>query len=144
MKLPMDVEAIRSIIPHRYPFLLVDRVTEIVEPDIIKGYKNISVNEPFFTGHFPQKAVFPGVLILEAMAQLGAIFILRTYPEDKRMAYFAGIDNARFKRHVVPGDRLDLELHLLRNRGSFAVMEGKAFVDGQLVAEATLKSAIAK
>ncbi len=140
----ITIEEIRKIIPHRYPFLLVDRVTEIQEPDFIKGYKNVSANEPMFQGHFPEKPVFPGVLILEAMAQLGAIFILRDYPEDKRMAYFAGIDQAKFKKVVVPGDRIDFELKLIRNRGSFAVMEGKAFVDGQLAAEAILKSSIAK
>lgn len=140
----LTTEEIRKIIPHRYPFLLVDRVTEIVEPDFIKGYKNVSANEPMFQGHFPEHPVFPGVLILEAMAQLGAIFILRSYPEDRRMAYFAGIDQAKFKKVVTPGDRLDFELKLIRNRGSFAVMEGKAFVDGQLAAEAILKSSIAK
>ncbi len=141
---PLDIEAIREILPHRYPFLLVDRVTGINADGVIKGYKNVSINEPVFTGHFPEKAVFPGVLIMEALAQLGAVMILRRYPKEKRMAFFAGIDKARFKRIVLPGDRLDMEVALVRDRGSFVVMHGKAFVDGQLAAEAELMSALAK
>ncbi len=141
---PLDIEAIRDILPHRYPFLLVDRVTEISAEGTIKGYKNVSVNEPMFTGHFPGKAVFPGVLIMEALAQLGAVMILRRYPKEQRMAFFAGIDKARFKRQVLPGDRMDLEVTLVRDRGSFVVMHGKASVDGQLAAEAEMMSALAK
>jgi len=141
---PLDIEAIREILPHRYPFLLVDRVLDISAEGVIKGYKNVSANEPMFTGHFPEKAVFPGVLIMEALAQLGAVMILRRYPKEKRMAFFAGIDKARFKRIVLPGDRLDMEVTLVRDRGSFVIMHGKAFVDGQLAAEAELMSALAK
>lgn len=140
----LDVEAIREILPHRYPFLLVDRVTDITEDGIVRGYKNVSVNEPIFTGHFPEKAVFPGVLILEAMAQLGAVMILRRYPKEKRMAFYAGIDKARFKRIVLPGDRIDMEVKLVRDRGSFVVMHGRATVDGQLAAEAEMMSSLAK
>ncbi len=140
----LDIEAIRDILPHRYPFLLVDRVTEITPDGIVRGFKNISINEPIFTGHFPGKAVFPGVLIMEALAQLGAVMILRRYPKEQRMAFFAGIDKARFKRIVLPGDRLDMEVKLLRDRGSFVVMHGKASVDGQLAAEAEMMSALAK
>lgn len=140
----LDVEEIKKILPHRFPFLLVDRVTEINETESIKGYKNISANEIFFQGHFPNHPVFPGVLILEAMAQLGAILILRRFPEDKRMAYYAGIDNAKFKRLVVPGDKLELIAKILKDRGSFVVMESKAYVDGDLAAEAVLKAIIAK
>ncbi len=140
----LNLEEIREIVPHRYPFLLVDRVTEIDEDSgMIKGYKNITANEPIFQGHFPQAAIFPGVMILEAMGQLGAIFMLRKLPQERRMAYFAGIDKARFKRMVVPGDCLELELKLVRQRGNFAVVEGKAYVDGQLAAEAQLMSSIA-
>jgi len=140
----LNLEEIREIIPHRYPFLLVDRVTEIDEEvGAIKGYKNISANEPVFQGHFPEVAIFPGVMILEAMGQLGAIYMLRKRRKERRMAYFAGIDRARFKRMVVPGDRLDMELKLVRQRGNFAIVEGKAFVDGQLAAEAQLMSSIA-
>jgi len=140
----LTIEQIKEIIPHRYPFLLLDRVIEINGFESAKGYKNITFNEPVFQGHFPQQAVFPGVLIMEALAQLGAVLILRRFPEEQRLAYFAGIDKARFKRPVVPGDRLDLEVTVTRDRGSFVVMEGKAFVDGALVASATLSSSIAK
>lgn len=140
----LTIEDIKEIIPHRFPFLLVDRITEIKGYESIKGYKNITFNEALFQGHFPQRAVFPGVLIVEAMAQLGAVLIFRRFPEDKRMAFFAGIDKARFKRPVIPGDRLDLEITVTRDRGTFVVMEGKAFVDGDLAATAVLSSAIAK
>lgn len=140
----LDVEEIKKILPHRFPFLLVDRVTEINGTESIKGYKNISANEIFFQGHFPNHPVFPGVLILEAMAQLGAILILRRFPESKRMAYYAGIDNAKFKRLVVPGDKLELIAKILRDRGGFVVMESKAYVDGDLAAEAVLKAILAK
>ncbi len=141
---PLNIEEIWKILPHRYPFLLVDRVIEIVGFESIKGYKNITINEPVFQGHFPARPVFPGVLILEAMAQLGAILILRRFPPDKRMAYFTGIDNARFKRLVVPGDRLEMEVKITRDRTTFVIMEAKAFVNGQLAAQATMSSALAR
>jgi len=144
MEALLNIEEIREIIPHRYPFLLVDRVTEINENESIKGYKNITFNEMVFQGHFPQQAVFPGVLIIEALAQLGAVLVLRRFPKEKRMAYFAGIEKAKFKRQVVPGDRLDLELKVVRERATFVIMEGKAFVDGQLAAEAIMSSALAR
>jgi 3-hydroxyacyl-[acyl-carrier-protein] dehydratase len=140
----INIEDIQKIIPHRYPFLLVDRVTEVNGYESIKGYKNITYNEEIFQGHFPQRAVFPGVLIIEALAQLGALLILRRFPEDNRLAYFAGIDKARFKRPVVPGDRLDLEVKVIRDRGTFVVTEGKATVDGVLAASAVLSSSIAR
>lgn len=140
----LNIEEIKKIIPHRYPFLLVDRVTQIDGYQSIKGYKNITFNEPLFQGHFPQQAVFPGVLMIEAMAQLGAVLILRRFAEDERLAYFAGIEKARFKRPVIPGDRLDMEVNVSRDRGTFVVMEGKAFVDGELAASATFSSAVAK
>lgn len=140
----LDIEEIKKIVPHRFPFLLVDRVTEINGVESIKGYKNITFNEPVFQGHFPQQAVFPGVLIIEAMAQLGAVLLLRQFPEEKRMAYFAGIEKAKFKKIVVPGDRLDLELKVVRARESFVVMEGKAFVDGNIAAQATMSSMLAR
>lgn len=139
----LNIDEIKKILPHRYPFLLVDRVTEINGMESIKGYKNISVNEHLFEGHFPRTPIFPGVLIIEAMAQLGAVLILRKFPEEKRMAYFTGIDKARFKRLVIPGDRLDLELRVVKSRGNYAVMEGKASVDGEKAAEATLMSILA-
>lgn len=140
----INIEEIKKIVPHRYPFLLVDRVTDVKGYDSIKGYKNITFNEPMFQGHFPQRSVFPGVLIIEAMAQLGAVLILRRFPDDERLAFFAGIDKARFKRPVVPGDRLDLEVTVTRDRGTFVVMEGKAYVEGALAASAVLSSAVAK
>ncbi len=140
----LNIEEIKEIIPHRYPFLLVDRVVEIKGEEYARGYKNVSHNEPVFQGHFPGRPVFPGVMILEALAQLGAVLILRRYPPEKRMAYFTGVDKARFKRLVVPGDRLDLEVTVTRDRGAFVVMEGKATVDGQLAAQATLSSALAR
>lgn len=144
MKDVYNIEDIRSVIPHRYPFLLIDRVTEIKESEWIKGYKNISINEPVFQGHFPEHPVFPGVLIIEAMAQLGAFLLVRRFPEGKRTALFAGIDRARFKRVVVPGDRLDLEVTVVKDRGHFAVMEGKAVVEGELAAKALLMSSVPK
>jgi 3-hydroxyacyl-[acyl-carrier-protein] dehydratase len=143
--LNMNIEEIWEIIPHRYPFLLVDRVTEINEEEFsIKGYKNITINEPIFQGHFPARPVFPGVLIIEALAQLGAVLVLRRFPAEKRLAFFAGIDKARFKRVVVPGDRMDLEVKVVRDRNIFVVIEGKAYVEGQLAAKATMSSALAK
>lgn len=144
MNLPMTIEEIKTIIPHRYPFLLVDRVTEIQNETFIKGYKNLSFNEEFFQGHFPQNPVMPGVLIIEALAQLGAILLLRRFPPEKRIAYFAGIEKVRFKRPVVPGDRLDMEVNVTRDRITFAIMEGKAFVDGQLAVEAVMMSMMGK
>lgn len=140
----LNIEEIKKIIPHRYPFLLIDRVIEINGYESIKGYKNITFNEGLFQGHFPQQPVFPGVLIIEAMAQLGAVLILRRFPEDQRLAYFASIEKARFKKPVIPGDRLDFEVTVARDRGTFVVMEGKALVDGNLVASATFSSSIAK
>ena len=139
-----DIEEIKKIVPHRYPFLLVDRVTEINGTESIKGYKNITFNEPVFQGHFPQQAVFPGVLVVEAMAQLGAVLVLRKFPEDKRMAYFAGIEKAKFRKVVVPGDRLEMELKIVRNRDTFVIMEGKATVDGKVAAQAIMSSMLAK
>jgi 3-hydroxyacyl-[acyl-carrier-protein] dehydratase len=140
----LTIEEIQTIIPHRYPFLMVDRVTEINGYESIKGYKNITYNEQLFMGHFPEKPVFPGVMIIEAMAQLGAILILRRFPAERRMGFFTGIDKARFKRLVVPGDRLDLELTVVRDRGTFVLMDGKAFVDGNIAVTATISSAVAK
>ena len=140
----IDIEGIQKIIPHRYPFLLIDRIIEIKGSESIKGYKNVTINEGVFQGHFPRRPVFPGVLIIEAMAQLGAVLIMRRFPEEDRMAYFAGIDKARFKKVVVPGDRLDFEVIVTRDRGTFAIVEGKAYVDNQVVTEATLMCSVSK
>jgi 3-hydroxyacyl-[acyl-carrier-protein] dehydratase len=141
---PLTIEDIQKILPHRYPFLLLDRITEIDGEKTIKGYKNVTANEEFFQGHFPGNPVMPGVLIIEAMAQLGAYLLLRRWSPECRTAYFTTIEKARFKRAVVPGDRLDMEILVTRDRGSFAVMEGKAFVNEQLVAEAVMTSMVGK
>ncbi len=140
-----EIKDIIEVLPHRYPFLLIDRVTEFDnETGLIKGYKNITANEDLFNGHFPGNPVFPGVLMIEALAQLGAFFYLKDLPPENRMAYFAGIDKARFKRVVIPGDRLDLQCQLIREKSGIAVMEGIASVDGKVAVKATLMSSVKK
>src|ERR1700712_1017894 len=132
----MDIPAIRDILPHRYPMLLVDRIVEL-EQDRIVGIKNVTVNEPFFLGHFPDFPVMPGVLIVEAMAQTAGILVLKSIPDrDRKLVLLVSVDGARFRKPVVPGDQLRLEMKLIRRKGSVAKMAGRALVDGVLVAEA--------
>ncbi len=137
----MDVNEIRKYLPHRYPFLLVDRVTELTEGESIVAYKNVTVNEPFFNGHFPDHPVMPGVLIVEAMAQAAGILGFKTMgktPQDGSIYYFVGSDKLRFKRPVVPGDRLQLEASILSEKRGIWKFEVKATVDGDLVSSATI------
>lgn len=136
--LQMDITQIMEMIPHRYPFLLIDRITECVPGKYCKGYKNLSFNEPFFQGHFPGNPIMPGVLQTEAMAQLGA-GILLTLPEYKgKLIVYAGIDNCRFKKIVRPGDRLDMVVELVKVRGPIIKSHGKATVDGKIAVEADM------
>jgi 3-hydroxyacyl-[acyl-carrier-protein] dehydratase len=139
----MDVTEILRCIPHRYPFLLIDRVLELQPRQRIVALKNVTMNEPFFQGHFPGVPVMPGVLIIEALAQAGAVLFLRDMEDrDRRLVYFTGIDEARFRRTVVPGDQLRLSLEVVNLRARAARMRGTATVDGQVAAEATIISAM--
>ena len=137
----MDVKEIREYLPHRYPFLLVDRVTELNLGDSIVAYKNVTVNEPFFNGHFPDYPVMPGVLVIEAMAQAAGILGFKTMdktPQDGSIYYFVGSDKLRFKRPVVPGDKLQLNAAIVSEKRGIWKFECRASVDGQLVASATI------
>ena len=138
-----DISAIQDIMPHRYPLLLVDRIVELQEREKVVGIKNVTINEPFFVGHFPGHPIMPAVLIIEAMAQCGGVLLLNTVdnPHDK-LVYFMGIDNAKFRKPVLPGDQLRFELQLVRLKGRICKMRGRAFVDGELVSEADLLSTI--
>ncbi len=138
-----DIEWVESVLPHRYPFLLVDRVLEL-EPDRrIVAIKNVTINEPFFQGHFPERPVMPGVLIIEGMAQAGAILLLGDPARRAgKLIYFMSIERARFRRPVVPGDQLRYEVEVVRLRASHAKLEGRALVDGQVAAEARVSSAL--
>jgi 3-hydroxyacyl-[acyl-carrier-protein] dehydratase len=134
----MDVRLIEKYLPHRYPFLLVDRITEIEPRKRIVGLKCVTMNEPFFTGHFPGQPVMPGVLILEALAQCSALLILKDMSVEERagkVIFFMAIDGARFRKPVVPGDRMELTCEILRAKGSVIKAKGEARVDGQLCAE---------
>lgn len=134
----LDIQAIESILPHRYPFLLVDRIVELEDMRVV-GLKNVSANEPFFNGHFPGMKVMPGVLIIEAMAQVAAILVLNRVPDrENKIVFFASITEAKFRRPVVPGDQLRIEVDFLRLKPSVAKVQGRATVDGQLVAEAEI------
>ena len=134
----LDIKQIMEIIPHRQPFLLIDRVTEMVPGQSIKGYKNVSYNEPFFAGHFPGEPVMPGVLQIEALAQLGAVAVLSMEENKGKIVYFAGIKEAKFKQKVVPGDRLDLECEIIKIKGPLGIGAVKASVNGKLACKAEI------
>ncbi|MBC5635668.1 3-hydroxyacyl-ACP dehydratase FabZ [Ornithinibacillus sp. BX22] len=138
----MDINEIKNTIPHRYPFLLVDKVLEMEEGKRVVGLKNVTVNEPFFQGHFPDYPVMPGVLIVEALAQAGAIAILGKEENRGKLGFLAGIDKCRFKRQVKPGDQLKLEVEIVRVKGPIGKGKGIATVDGELACEAEITFAI--
>jgi beta-hydroxyacyl-ACP dehydratase FabZ len=139
----LDIRAIMDRLPHRYPLLLVDRVVELVPQQRIVAIKNVTINESFFQGHFPGAPVMPGVLIIEALAQAGAVLLLSDIPDRaSQLVYFTGIDEARFRRPVVPGDRLRLTMEVLKMRSRTCKMRGVADVEGELAAEAEIMSAL--
>ncbi len=139
----MDIGRILDVIPHRYPFLLVDRILEVEGTRRIVGIKNVTINEPFFQGHFPGHPIMPGVLIIEAMAQVGGMLLLGTIEDpDQKVVYFMSLDNVKFRRPVLPGDQLRCELEMVQNRGRTCRMKGVAYVDGNVVAEAEMMARV--
>lgn len=143
-----DVVEIQKILPHRYPFLLVDRITDLEKGKSIEGYKNVSISEPIFQGHFPDHPIYPGVMIIEGMAQAGGVLAFQSSNEDDQAAmqnkvvYFMSIDKAKFRSPVTPGDKLIYKLTVLKQRGAIWQLDAKAYVDDKLVAEAELKAMI--
>lgn len=140
----LDIERILQVLPHRWPFVMVDRVSEIIVHERIRGHKCVSMNEPWFLGHFPKKPVMPGVLIIEALAQIGGILAYASEPFDAStsLLYFLGIDKAKFRRPVVPGDRLDLEVSVLHHRATAWKLKGEASVNGALCAQGELLASV--
>lgn len=138
----LDIKEIQAIIPHRFPFLLVDRIVELEEGKRAVGIKNVSANEPFFQGHFPGYPVMPGVLIMEALAQVGAVVLLKMPEYVGHLALYAGMDEVKFKQQVVPGDQLRLEVELLKMKHGIGVAEGKAYVGEKLAAKGIMKFAV--
>jgi 3-hydroxyacyl-[acyl-carrier-protein] dehydratase len=139
VQLPMDIKAILDLLPHRYPFVMVDRILELERGKAITGLKNVSMGEPFFQGHFPTEPVMPGVLIMEGMAQAGAVLAyLSADSIDGKLVYFAGLDKVRFRQVVRPGDQLIFKLEMIRQKSKLTKMSGSAYVDDVLVAEAEL------
>ena len=143
-----DVVAIQKILPHRFPFLLIDRVTKIEKSVQIEGYKNVTIGEHIFQGHFPDHPIYPGVMIIEGMAQAGGILAFESMSEDEKtdsqnkVVYFMSIDKAKFRSPVTPGDKLEYKLSVIKHKGAIWVLDGKAYVDGKLVAQAELKAMI--
>ena len=139
----MNIGQIMEYLPHRYPFLLIDRVVEVERSKRIVAIKNVTINEPFFTGHFPGYPIMPGVLVVEAMAQAGCILLLSEIPDrQKKLVVFTGIDGAKFRRAITPGDQIRIEVDVLSFRPRAGKMEGKAYIDGKLACEATLTCAV--
>ncbi len=140
----LDIHQILSILPHRFPFVMVDRVTEVVPKRSIRGHKGVSYNEPWFQGHFPQRPIMPGVLILESLAQIGGILAYASDPFDATtsLMFFLGVDKAKFRRTVEPGDRLDLYVEVLHHRSNVWKLRGEASVEGALCAEAELLASV--
>ena len=137
----IDIAEIREILPHRYPFLLVDRILEIDPGKRIVGFKNVTINEPFFQGHFPKHPIMPGVLIIESMAQVGGVLAFKsTKGTEGQLVFFLGIDKAKFRKPVYPGDQLRIEVEVIQERPPFWKLKGMAYVDGKLAAEAELKA----
>ena len=137
----MDILEIQSLIPHRYPFLLIDRILELEPLKRIVAIKNVTINEPFFQGHFPGVPVMPGVLIIEAMAQAGAVLLFKEVADrENKLMYFAAIEEARFRKPVTPGDQLRLEIEVIKYRSGYGKLSGKAYVDGVVVCEAIVTS----
>ncbi len=143
-----DVVEIQKILPHRYPFLLLDRVTALEKGVSIEGYKNVSISEPIFQGHFPDHPIYPGVMIIEGMAQVGGVLAFQSSSDDDKEAmankvvYFMSIDKAKFRSPVTPGDRLDYKITVIKQRGAVWQLDAKAYVDDKLVAQAELKAMI--
>ena len=145
----MNIDEIMQILPHRYPILLVDRVNEIIKGESIVAYKNITANEPIFSGHFPDHLIYPGVMILEGLAQAGSLLVFATIKDDldsneKIIPYFTGIDKAKFKKPVLPGDKLEYQVSIMRSKMGIWQLGAKALVDNKIVASAELKAMIAK
>ena len=143
----MDVMEIQQILPHRYPFLLVDRVTDLVKNESITSFKNVSISEPVFQGHFPDHPIYPGVMILEGMAQAGGILAFKSMDMTKeeaanKVVYFMSIDKAKFRAPVKPGDKLEYRISVLKNKGSVWMLKGEAFVDDRMVSQAEFKAMI--
>ncbi len=137
--MPLDIREILKLLPHRYPFIMLDRVLELEKGKSITGLKNVSMNEPFFQGHFPGEPVMPGVLMLEGMAQAGTVLAYLSNDDmDGKLVYFAGLEKVRFRRVVRPGDQLIYKLEFIKQRSKLTVMAGKTFVDGTLAVEAEL------